>query len=68
MRNISIPVMAVLIVWALPIARADAQSLSAAPQPSTEIQSLTKALEGDWTLSVKFEPNASAPKLRCSNS
>ncbi|HET9803705.1 MAG TPA: hypothetical protein VFP96_10740 [Candidatus Acidoferrum sp.] len=61
MRNISIPVMAVLIVWALPIARADAQSLSAAPQPSTEIQSLTKALEGDWTLSVKFEPNASAP-------
>jgi hypothetical protein len=38
-----------------------AQSLTSAPQPSPEIASLTKALTGGWSLSVKFEPNSSAP-------
>jgi len=41
--------------------RACGQSLTAAPQPSSELQSLTKALTGEWSLSVKFEPDASAP-------
>jgi ketosteroid isomerase-like protein len=40
---------------------AKAQSLTSAPQPSPEIQSLTKALEGKWSLHVKFEPASSAP-------
>src|SRR5581483_5920152 len=30
-------------------------------QPSPGLQSLTKALSGDWSLSVKFEPTPSAP-------
>src|SRR5581483_5000762 len=38
-----------------------AQSVTAAPQPSPGLQSLTKALSGDWSLSVKFEPTPSAP-------
>ena len=40
---------------------AEAQSLASAPQPSAEIQSLTKALTGEWSLSVTFEPSTSAP-------
>jgi hypothetical protein len=47
-----------LIVGGLSITGAQAQS---APQPSPEIASLTKALTGEWSLSVKFEPSASAP-------
>jgi hypothetical protein len=52
-----------LAVWGICIAegRAHGQSLTAAPQPSAEIMGLTKALEGKWSLSVKFEPSASAP-------
>ena len=52
----------VVIGCALFIAAANAQSPKSAPQPSSEIQSLTKALSGEWSLSVKFEPSASAPK------
>ena len=33
----------------------------AAQQPSQEMQDLTKALAGEWTLSVKFEPSSSMP-------
>jgi len=40
---------------------ANAQSLTSAPQPSAEIVGLTKALEGEWSLNVKFEPNSAAP-------
>jgi hypothetical protein len=36
-------------------------SKGGAPQPSPEIQSLTKALSGKWTISVTFEPNAAKP-------
>ena len=50
-----------LIVCAATITTAKAQSLTSAPKPSTEIESLTKALTGEWSLSVKFEPSASAP-------
>ena len=50
-----------LIVYGMSIARAKAQSLTSAPHPSAEIESLTKALTGEWSLSVKFEPSASAP-------
>src|SRR5579872_4114545 len=38
-----------------------AQSLTSAPQPSSELQSLTKALSGNWSLSAKFEPTPSSP-------
>jgi hypothetical protein len=51
-----------LIVYGTFIATATAQSLTSGPQPSPEIESLTKALAGEWSLSVKFEPSASAPK------
>jgi len=50
-----------LIAFASSIATAKAQSLTSAAQPSPEIQSLTKALAGEWSLSVKFEPSPSAP-------
>src|SRR5581483_4571290 len=40
---------------------AHGQSLAAAPQPSSELQSLTEALSGEWSLTVKFEPSPSAP-------
>jgi hypothetical protein len=53
--------LAVLSFWAISTAAAKAQSLTPAPHPSTEIESLTKALTGEWSLSVKFEPSSSAP-------
>ncbi len=64
MQNISRSALisfALLIVCAISITRANAQSLTSAPHPSAEIAGLTKALQGNWTLSVKFEPSASAP-------
>lgn len=42
-------------------ASARGQSLTSAPQPSTELQSLTKALTGEWSLNVKFEPDSAMP-------
>ena len=53
--------LALLTVWGSSFAAANAQSLTSAPQPSAEIESLTKALTGEWSLNVKFEPNSSAP-------
>jgi hypothetical protein len=50
-----------LFMYGMSIATAKAQSLTSAPQPSREIASLTKALSGEWSLSVKFEPNSSDP-------
>ena len=43
------------------IVNINAQSLTSAPKPSADIAGLTKALQGAWSLSVKFEPSASAP-------
>ena len=51
-----------LIVCGAPITPLIAQSLTSAPQPSPEIQSLAKALTGEWSLSAQFEPSSSAPK------
>jgi hypothetical protein len=48
-------------VCGITIACANAQSLTSAPQPSAEIVGLTKALEGEWSLNVKFEPDSAAP-------
>jgi len=48
-------------VCGITIICANAQSLTSAPQPSTELQSLTKALSGEWSLNVKFEPDATMP-------
>ncbi|HTM38255.1 MAG TPA: hypothetical protein VL156_16010 [Terriglobales bacterium] len=50
-----------LTVCGVSIPTPKAQSLTSAPQPSPEIASLAKALTGEWSLSVKFEPNSSAP-------
>jgi hypothetical protein len=50
-----------LIVYGISIATAKAQSLTSVPKPSAEIAGLTKALKGEWSLSVKFEPSASEP-------
>lgn len=64
MKNTSRAVLvsiALLTIWGSSIAIANAQSLTSAPHPSAEIQSLTKALRGEWSLSIKFEPNSSAP-------
>jgi hypothetical protein len=38
-----------------------AQSPAEAPMPSSDLQSLGKALAGHWSLSVRFEPDASMP-------
>jgi hypothetical protein len=48
-------------VFGISVCVAEAQSLTSAPQPSAEIQSLTKALSGEWALNVKFEPAAEMP-------
>jgi hypothetical protein len=53
--------LSVLTASAMFIVGAQAQSLTSAPEPSPEIESLTKALSGEWSLSVKFEPSALAP-------
>ena len=52
----------VLINCGLSALGAEAQSRESAPLPSPEIQSLAKALSGEWSLSAKFEPSSSAPK------
>ena len=59
-RAALIPV-GLLIVYGISVATATAQSLTSAPHPSPEIESLTKALTGEWSLSVKFEPSGSTP-------
>jgi len=48
-------------VFGISVCVAQAQSLTSAPQSSAEIKSLTQALAGEWSLSVKFEPSASMP-------
>jgi ketosteroid isomerase-like protein len=53
--------LALVIFCGISITAAKAQSLTSAPQPSPEIKSLTKALTGEWSLSVRFEPSAAAP-------
>ena len=43
------------------VVSANAQSLTSAPSPSAELVGLTKALAGEWSLRVKFEPSSSEP-------
>ena len=50
-----------LIVYGTSIVTARAQSLTSVPKPPAEIVGLTKALEGEWSLSVNFEASASEP-------
>jgi len=61
MKKLSLLSLAALIVCAMFIVGANAQSLTSSPKPSAEIVGLTKALEGDWSLDAKFEPTSSAP-------
>jgi hypothetical protein len=51
----------VLTFCTLSVSGAKAQSLTAASHPSAKIESLTKALTGEWSLSVNFEPGSSTP-------
>lgn len=51
----------VLAVCTMSFVTADAQSLTSAPHPSPEIIGVTKALQGEWSLNVKFEPSPSVP-------
>ncbi len=53
--------LSLLISFAASSFVARAQSLTPGPQPSAEIQSLTEALTGEWSLNVKFEPDATTP-------
>lgn len=61
MKNACLKTLLVPIVCAMFIDGVTARSLTSAPQPSSELQSVTKALSGQWSLSVKFEPNSSFP-------
>jgi len=56
---VSLSLLSVCGIWVVG-GSAYGQSLTAAPQPSSELQSLTKALSGEWSLSVKLEPSTSA--------
>ncbi|HEY7351425.1 MAG TPA: hypothetical protein VH596_01545 [Terriglobales bacterium] len=51
----------VLAFCAISFTTVNAQSLTSSPSPSPELVGLTKALEGKWSLSVKFEPDATMP-------
>ena len=61
MKKVSPISLGILAVCAMFIVSAKAQSLTSVPKPSAEIVGLTKALKGEWSLSVKFEPSASEP-------
>ena len=61
MKNVSLISLGLLTICAMFTVGANAQSLTSAPKPSPEIVQLTKSLEGEWSLSVQFEPNSSAP-------
>jgi hypothetical protein len=61
MKKVSLISLGLLTICAMFTVGANAQSLTSAPKPSAEIMQLTKSLEGEWSLSVKFEPSSSAP-------
>jgi hypothetical protein len=61
MKNVSPISLGILAVCAMFIVSAKAQSLTSVPKPSAEIVGLSKALIGEWSLSVKFKPSASEP-------
>ena len=61
MKIVSLISLGLLTICAMFTVGANAQSLTSAPKPSAEIVQLTKSLEGEWSLSVKFEPSSSAP-------
>jgi hypothetical protein len=61
MLRIGLILIGVLTLWVACFAKERGQSLTKAPEPAVELQSLTKALSGEWSLSVKFETDASLP-------
>jgi ketosteroid isomerase-like protein len=62
MKTAALLSLGLLTICGITIPGTNAQSPTSAPNPSAEIKSLTKALEGNWALNVKFEPDSSAPK------
>jgi hypothetical protein len=61
MLRIGLILIGVLTIWVACFARERGQSLTKAPEHSVDLQSLTKALSGEWSLGVKFEADASMP-------
>jgi|ERR1700719_2125824 len=61
MLRIGLILIGVLTIWVACFAREHGQSLTKALEPSVDLRSLTKALSGEWSLSVKFEADASMP-------
>jgi hypothetical protein len=51
----------ILICWVISFTMARGQSLTSAPQPPAEIQSLEKALVGKWSTTYDFEPGGTSP-------
>ena len=61
MLRIGLILIGVLTIWVACFAKEPGKSLTKAPEPFADLQSLTKALSGEWSLSVKFEADASMP-------
>ena len=61
MLRIGLILVGLLTMWVACFARARGQSLTSAPQPPPEMQSLTKALEGKWSTTYEFEPGGMSP-------
>ena len=59
--RIGLILIGVLTIWVACSARERGQSLPRAPEPPVDLQSLTKALSGEWSLSVRFEADAAMP-------
>ncbi|MGC1617776.1 MAG: hypothetical protein WA765_04745 [Candidatus Acidiferrum sp.] len=60
MLRIGLILIGVLTIWVACFASERGQSLTKVPEPSVDLQSLTKALSGDRSLDVKWEADASA--------
>ncbi len=59
--RIELILIGILTIWVACSARERGQSLPKAPEPPVALQSLTKALSGEWSLSVRFEADAAMP-------
>jgi hypothetical protein len=61
MLRIGLILIGVLTIWVACFARERGQSSPKAPEPPVDLPSLTKALSGEWSLSVRFEADAAMP-------
>ena len=61
MLRIGLILIGVLTFWVACFASEGGQSLTGAPQPPPEMQSLTKALGGKWSTTYEFAPGGMSP-------